>query len=127
MTCSVVVLVIAHLIGDFMFQTTNMADRKYLAGWLGTLWCTLHVTIYTAGLAFALQSMSPYLLLGIFVPHWLIDRYSLSYHWMQLIGRAALLSHKHPTKAAFGAIIYVVTDQTLHLVSLTVLFTFLKL
>ena len=122
----VVKLVIAHLLGDFLLQTATMADTKYRPGWSGTWWCTVHVGIYTAVFAGMFGQMSLLLGIGIFVPHWLIDRYSLSYRWMQLIGRSSLLADHSPTKAAFGAIIYVVIDQTFHLVSLVVLFIFLK-
>lgn len=120
-------LVISHLVGDFMLQTAAMADRKYRPGWIGLLWCTVHVCIYTVVLVGPFGSqVSLLLVIGIFVPHWLVDRYSLSYRWMQLIGRSSLLADSSPTKVAFGVIIYVVIDQTFHLVSLVVLFIFLK-
>lgn len=119
-------LVIAHLLGDFMLQTATMADTKYRLGWSGTVWCTIHVCIYTAVLASIFSQVSFLLVVGIFVPHWLIDRYSLAYRWMQVIGRSRLLYDEQPIKAAFGAIIYVVIDQTLHLTSIVLLFLFLN-
>ncbi len=104
-----------HLIGDFFFQFRVMADNKYLPGWRGFFWCSVHVLIYTLFVASFVQNFSLIFLVGVYLPHWFVDRYSLAYQWMRVTGGAPLIINSDPKKASFGAIIYVVIDQTIHL------------
>ena len=104
-------LIIGHFIGDFFFQTRDMANNKYLSGKKGFWWCTVHVLVYTTFVVMFAGVFSPVFILGVFVPHWVIDRYSVGYRWMKVIGRAYMLESPKPVEASFGAIIYVVIDQ----------------
>jgi len=104
-----------HFIGDFFFQFRLMSDNKYLPGRKGFFWCSVHVLVYTIAVAVFVWNFSPLFLLGVYVPHWILDRYSIAYHWMKLLGRSSLINNQNPTKAAFGAIIYVTIDQTIHM------------
>lgn len=115
-----------HVVGDFFFQSAIMADNKYVPGKKGMLWCSVHVLVYTLSLAIFLGDFSPLFLLGVYVPHWIIDRWSLAYQWMKLIGRSDLIVSTDPKKASFGAIIYVVIDQTIHLGCLYVLLKYVQ-
>ena len=103
-----------HLIGDFFCQSSKMADNKYLPGVRGLGWCSAHVFIYTIILVVFVGNFDVWFGILVYVPHWLIDRYSLAYQWLRIIDRAHLLISNDPVKASFGAIIYVVIDQTLH-------------
>lgn len=114
-------IIFGHFIGDFFLQHKQMADSKYLPGWTATRWCSLHVLVYTLTVAMFASNFSPIFLLGVAIPHWIADRFSIAYRWMQLIGRGDLIPNDDPTKAAFGAIIYVTLDQTFHLGSLYIL------
>lgn len=107
-------LIIGHILGDFFFQTKKMANMKNRQGWSGVLWCSIHILVYTAILALSTGNFSPLFLLGVAVPHWVIDRWSFAYQWMRIVGRSELLKSANPQDASFGAIIYVVLDQTLH-------------
>ena len=111
-------LVLGHIIGDFFFQFSSMADNKYRTGLKGFLWCSIHVAVYTAFVASVSGNFSLIFLLAVYIPHWLVDRYSLAYKWMKFTGSAPLMMSMNPKDASFGAIIYVVIDQTIHLVSL---------
>lgn len=106
--------VLGHVIGDFLCQTGTMADNKYKPGAYGLMWCAVHVFVYTYVVLVCVGSYDICFGVLVYLPHWLIDRYSLAYRWMGIIGRAQLLNSKEPIKAAFGAIIYVVIDQALH-------------
>ena len=116
-------VVFGHLVGDFFFQLKDMADNKYRPGPKGFFWCTVHVLVYTLTVAVFVGNFSPLFLLGVYVPHWIVDRWSLAFHWMKMVGRGDLITNANPQKAAFGAIIYVVIDQTIHLGCLYILLT----
>ena len=114
-------LLLAHVLGDFFLQTGTMADNKYLPGRNGALWCTVHVAVYTLVVSVMLGIQAPIAIGGVFISHWVVDRWSLAHKWMRILGRGDLMRSPDPLKATFGAIIYVVMDQTIHLVSLVVL------
>lgn len=117
----VINIIFGHFVGDFFLQHKLMANNKYLPEWTATGWCSLHVLVYTLTVAIFASNFSPIFLLGVAIPHWIADRFSIAYRWMQLIGRNDLIPNDDPTKAAFGAIIYVTLDQTFHLGSLYIL------
>lgn len=110
-----------HLIGDFFFQTQTMAENKSSLGLKGVLWCSIHVVVYTCFVALFVGNYSPLFLIGVSLPHWIVDRYSIAYMWMKCIGRDHLVSKHEQTP--FGAIIYVVIDQTIHAGCLYILIT----
>ena len=116
-------VVFGHFIGDFFLQFKNMADNKYRPGLKGFFWCTVHVFVYTLTVAVFIDNFSLLFLLGVYLPHWIIDRWSLAFHWMKLIGRSDLINNTDPQKVAFGAIVYVVIDQTIHCGCLYILLT----
>lgn len=118
-------LLFAHFLGDFFFQTKSMAENKYLSDRKGFFWCTLHSLIYTLTLVGFTQNLTPVFFLGVFLPHWIVDRYSIGYWWMRILGRGELLTNIQPNKPQFGPIIYVVIDQTIHIGSLHILFNFI--
>ncbi len=117
----VINIIFGHFVGDFFLQHKLMADNKYLPGWAAAGWCSLHVLVYTVTVAICASNFSPIFLLGIAIPPWIADRFSIAHKWMQLIGRGDLIPNEDPNKAAFGAIIYVTLDQTFHLGSLYIL------
>lgn len=125
MEISIAKLLFGHFIGDFFFQTKEMANNKYLSGWKSFWWCNIHVVVYTITVAVFAGVYSPEFIVGVFMPHWIIDRYSLAYRWMKIIGRSYMLESPKPIDTSFGAIIYVVTDQTLHFICLYLILKFL--
>lgn len=114
-------VVFGHFVGDFFLQHTLMAENKFLPGRISALWCTLHVLVYTATVALFAGIYAPIFILGVAVPHWVADRWSFACQWMKLLGRGDLIGHHNPSKASFGAVIYVVIDQTYHIGCLYVL------
>lgn len=118
-------ILFAHIIGDFFFQHKLMADNKYQKGLRGFLWCSTHVLVYTLVIALLIGNYTPLFILGVYIPHWLLDRYSLAYQWMRILGRGDLLLNTNPSRASFGAIIYVVLDQTMHIMCLFILINLL--
>ena len=115
---------LGHLIGDYLLQTKHMALNKSAKGWGGIKTCSFHVLIYTLAVGLMLGEFNIVIWLAVFIPHWVIDRWSLATVWLKLIkGRTFEAAHisRDPYKefdVAFTSIVYTVTDNTLHLLSL---------
>lgn len=118
-------LVLWHFIADFFFQTRKMSEQKYLPTKSGFKWCTIHVIVYTTIISVGTSNFSMLFIAGVFLPHWIIDRYSLAAKWMKFIGRENLFYSTDPLQKSFGAVIYVVIDQILHILCLKILIGFL--
>lgn len=117
-----------HFLADFFLQTTEMADNKFVQTRNGTYWCTIHVIVYTLTIMLFLEQKDVVVFLGIFIPHWIIDRYSLAYKWMKITGGSAMLSgNKEVASHPFGPVVYVVMDQMLHLFSLYLLLRYISI
>lgn len=116
---------IGHLVGDYLLQSFKMAKIKSQKGLTGAGWCTLHVLIYTASVCAFIESADPWVALSIFVPHWIIDRWSLGEFWLKLIkGRnmEKILMMENGVERdfaiAFYAPVYIAVDNTLHILCL---------
>lgn len=121
MSETIILAFLGHLVGDYLLQPKSMALRKSESGYMGLLICTLHVLIYTFVIALFAQNISLFFLIAIFLPHWLIDRYSLASFWLKMIkGRTFEKAYESKDKyrefdIAFTSIVYTVTDNTFHL------------
>jgi hypothetical protein len=118
-----VLALLGHLVGDYLLQTKHMALTKSAPGWQGAVTCTVHVVIYTTAVGAFWRTAQPLVILAVAAPHWLIDRYSLATWWLRLIrGRTfegAMRATEHREfDIAFTAIVYTVTDNTMHLLCL---------
>ena len=109
-------LLVAHFVGDWMFQTSWMADNK--RGRPLSAACLLHCLVYTlvvgallmAAASLGLVALSPGAAAGaaifLFLTHWLIDGFNLPRLWNSLVNR---------TEKDF---VLIVLDQTMHLATL---------
>jgi hypothetical protein len=115
-----ILAILGHLIGDYLLQSKWMALTKSVPGPEGLRACTIHVAVYTVAVCAVVGTLSPLFALAVFVPHWIIDRWSLASPWLKLIdGRTfeAARANTTPTRdfdIAFTAIVYTVTDNTMH-------------
>jgi hypothetical protein len=71
---------VAHMLGDYVFQTHTMAARKTSS----LPWALLHASVYTV--VFALFFGLSWALLPICLTHAVIDRYRLARHWCEWWG-----------------------------------------
>lgn len=105
------ILIIGHLIGDFLFQTSWIAKYK------ATKWFTLivHVFIYTVTITvldlLTLHSLSVWGIAFIFVSHCLLDRQTFVGWWMNQIMR---------TSPKSIPLLTIVIDQIFHIIALAV-------
>lgn len=65
---------LAHLVGDYFFQTDKQAANKYTS----KAWCFWHCFLYTV--PFLLLTRSVEALTIIFLTHFLIDHYKLAFY-----------------------------------------------
>jgi len=141
-----VYLLFGHIVGDFFLQPKSMAVKKGASNWVAFN----HVFIYTtAVLLFTnyflpdrhpLEYIAWYLI--VFIPHFLIDRFSLADKWLNFINGRSLedflenghkdipiesygafdnshkISNYHILRGGFTTIVYVMVDNTSHLMCL---------
>jgi hypothetical protein len=85
-------LLFGHIAGDFFFQPKSMAVKKGVSN----LIAFSHVCIYTGMvILFTFPFVKDYLdriiwMLIIFIPHYIIDRYSLADKWLKFINGRSL-------------------------------------
>lgn len=128
-----ILALLGHLIGDYLLQTKRMALHKGDKNLKGILACSLHVFIYSVAVCLLLQTANPIVFILVYLPHWIIDRWSLANGWLKLIrGRtfesAYLSSDKYREfDIAFTSLVYAVADNTMHLLSLWLVIKFVML
>jgi hypothetical protein len=116
--------ILGHMIGDYLLQSTWMAITKSKKGFEGIIACTVHVVLYTVAVSFMIQTKDPTVWALIFVPHWIIDHWSLGELWLKMIGgrtKSKLLLASGLEREfgfAFYAPVYIAVDNTLHFVCL---------
>lgn len=106
---------LAHLIGDYGFQTTKMAVEKSRS-WK---WAIIHVITYTIPFVFLTRNL---LALGIiFSTHLIIDRFSLAKYLLRLKGAPENGTYTYPDGLSVPCyignlfLVYAVTDNMFHL------------
>jgi hypothetical protein len=107
-------LLVGHMIGDFLFQTDWMSKHKRSS----TPACMLHVAVYTlcvmlfTGWAiFQDRETCMCLIAGIALPHFLIDRLNLAYHYMNF-------RHPQAVSPLYWPWALTIIEQTMHLLCL---------
>lgn len=112
---------LAHLIGDYVLQTSHMAKHK-----LHSLWVAIfHAFVYSLPFLFVTQSLPA--LAVIFGTHTVIDRYQLaSYvamlknmagnplHWRDYATRTGYSDETPPWMSMW---LVIITDNTIHLLA----------
>ena len=128
-----IVALLGHLVGDYLLQTKYMALNKSEVGWAGIVPCAVHVAVYTTAVCAFWWTIGPLLVALVFVPHWIIDRWSLATPWLKMIrGRTfddALKSRDEYREfdIAFTSIVYTGTDNTMHLICLWLVIKFVMI
>jgi Protein of unknown function (DUF3307) len=127
-------MMLGHFVGDYLLQNQWMAVGKSHPGKRGHIACTVHVTLYTLAVSLFSGIWSLPFLAVVFVPHWIIDRWSLAtyllkwkngYTMKQVWEKAPLCAAPAPDqleqnvwKVAFAAPVYIANDNTLHFICL---------
>lgn len=115
-------IILGHVMGDYLFQNNKMALSKSKKGFEGHLWCTIHALIYSVCVCIFLWKASS-LVFGIaFISHWPIDRYGLGLKWSEFYRSISWrkvyqdLAKDWPVELAFAAPVYIVVDNSMHII-----------
>ncbi len=120
-------LLIGHLIGDYLLQNDWMSLNKTKRTWLGFISCFIHSLIYTISICVVTWDFNIWWTLIIFNSHFYIDRYGLANKYITKfkgIGIPEFLKQSTYTningsdciQASFIACVYIIVDNSLHLV-----------
>ena len=124
-------ILLGHLIGDYLLQSKKMAIAKSTKGLIGLTWCLIHCLLYTLIIYLMTTTHDPIKIVLIFMSHFPIDRWSLASWWLKVIKGRDLMTAYHSTAnyheidLSFSVIIYVVVDNTMHLLLMTAIFNYL--
>ncbi|RJQ29088.1 DUF3307 domain-containing protein [Candidatus Parcubacteria bacterium] len=119
--------IIGHFVGDFLTQPKTMAIKKGSKGLNGFLYCLLHAIIYATIVCFFIGATSVagvLIWLAILVPHFIIDRWSLTNKWLGFIhsrtfeGAFNSSDKYREFDIAFTAVVYTIADTTIHILCL---------
>lgn len=120
-------MMLGHFVGDYLFQNQWMALTKSKPGRYGDLACTVHVLLYTVAIGIFSGVWSFWFLAAVFIPHWVIDRWSLAnvllkwkngYQMMDTWRQAGSILEMQVWSVAFAAPVYIANDNTMHFVFL---------
>lgn len=115
-------MVMGHLVGDYLLQSKKMALMKSQPGLQGFLWCLGHSVLYTASICLFCWRFDPLFTTLIFLTHFPMDRWSLGEKWLKMIGGRNFKteytekSQNWEIHLSFACLVYVVVDNTLHLI-----------
>ena len=121
-------MIIGHLVGDYMIQSKKMALLKSNKDLNGLMWCVWHCVLYTLSISVFTQTTDPIKIFLIFMSHFPIDHWSLASKWLKLIrGRNFVDAYKSNSEfreidLAFSTIVYVVVDNTMHILLMWFIF-----
>lgn len=119
------ILLLCHLIGDYVLQSQPMADRKTSS----MAWALIHAAFYSIPFAILLALTAPAIpalaaLLVIGGTHALIDRYRLAARWCAWYGTGTREGgvwgrwnvSAEPVPPYLGVWLQILVDNTMHLV-----------
>lgn len=121
-----ILLLLGHFLGDYFFQTKNMALNKCDKSDAGVMYCLSHCFVYAFITTFIVvvafdKTYPQHVFFIVFTSHYFIDRYSLGQKWLDFInGRNVLQAFKSEGKyrdidLVFSCIVYTVVDNIMHL------------
>ena len=119
---SFVDLLFGHLVGDYLLQNNWMALSKNRNAWRNTV----HCIIYTLSIMLFCRTADWRFVTLVFVSHWIPDYFSIGGIWLKLIRGRSMVefmhtvddSQKNILTGAFTSIVYVVVDNTIHLLAM---------
>lgn len=130
-------LVLGHLVGDYLLQNEWMAlnkSKNSLKGWMAAL---VHCILYTLAVCLFMWNFDLIWILVVFMSHFPIDKFSLAEKYLKHIKGKSLkdfvnkdykppyhfeiipemkLNRYNVLEGSFSAVVYTVTDNTMHLI-----------
>lgn len=122
-------LLLGHLVGDYLLQTSWMAKDKAQHHFHGWLAATVHCLVYTASVMVIMNNYDIIWGIAVFLSHFFIDKFSLGEVWMKYVKGYSLKEFYDNRKkrdhegnyrplivqGGFITLVYTLTDNTMHL------------
>lgn len=113
-------LFLGHLVGDYLLQNEWMAQNKAKNTWMGWTAAFVHCLIYTIAVCTIMWEWSLLWIIAVFFSHFFIDKFAFGYWYLKHIKGLdtysySIIHYTGPLRAGFNAVIYTVTDNTMHL------------
>lgn len=125
-------MLLGHLTGDYLFQNEWMATNKSKNTWIGWLAAIIHCLLYTLAVCLFMWNFQLIWIIAVFFSHFFIDKFGLAEFYMRGIKKSGLRDYINQTNSnshysdnntgqdmltgGFRAVVYAVTDNTLHLI-----------
>jgi hypothetical protein len=117
-------LLIGHVVGDYFLQPLWMAEKKSTLTGKGATIALIHSMIYTACVCVALWTINPATIALVMLSHFPIDAFGVAGWWCRHVLHrhyadvAAEGGEYRDVRVAFACIVYVVVDNSMHLIIL---------
>ncbi len=120
-------MLLGHFIGDYLLQNNWMALKKMDNTGLGWLACIVHCLIYTLAVCLLMWEWNILWMTAVFLSHFFIDKFGLAEAYLKLINGRSLnrfiadpanksYSPTVALQSGFYVFVYVVVDNTMHIV-----------
>lgn len=119
-------MLLGHLVGDYLLQNNWMALGKSKHNRLGWLTCAVHCTLYTVAVCLLMWNWQTVWIVAVFLSHFVIDKFGIPELYLKLIRGRSLqhfLNNEENAdwspyiglRSGFYIFVYVVADNTMHL------------
>ena len=119
-------MLLGHLVGDYLLQNNWMALSKSKHSGLGFFTCVVHCVLYTIAVCTIMWVWDINWVIAVFLSHFVIDKYGIPEMYLKFINGRSLQSfldnpeNKEYTpyiglRSGFYIFVYVVVDNTMHL------------
>jgi hypothetical protein len=109
-------LLLGHLAGDYLLQNEWMAQNKAKNTWIGWMAATLHCMVYTWTVCLFMWNFQLIWFVAVFFSHFFIDKFAFGKWYLKHLKGLDMMNYDTPIRAGFNAVIYTVTDNTMHLI-----------
>lgn len=117
---------LGHLVGDYLFQNNWMALKKSKHNGLGWLTCTVHCVLYTMSVCLITWNADIRWIAIVFLSHFILDKFGIPEMYLKAINGRSLERFMQNAENAtytpyiglrsgFTVFVFVVTDNTMHL------------
>lgn len=119
-------MLLGHLVGDYLLQNNWMALGKGKHNGLGWFTCIIHCMLYTVAVCLLMWNWDTSWVIAVFFSHFIIDKFGLPELYLKIIRGRSLQQFLNDEenkeyspyialRAGFYIFVYVVTDNTMHL------------
>ena len=129
-------MLLGHLIGDYLLQNNLLALNKHRYNLFGWIACFVHCCFYTTAVIIMMADFRFLWIIIVFLSHFLIDKFGVAEKYLKLVRGRSLVEFIQTknnynftpfvmVQAGISAFVYVVCDNTMHLLVMYVGYNFI--